>query len=111
MRLNDFTIISSTKETPQLSATVPTENLITSGVNGAAAILALDKKSGGFFAGFTTPIGDDNDDNPYANANLYNVATVNTDTELAVTQSFSAKMISSATTDFIFVLERNERGI
>ena len=111
MRLCNFIMITGTKETSELSTTTPTANLITSGVNGSGAVSRLDKKGGGFFGAFTTAIGDDDDDNPYGNSNLYHVSTVDSQAELAVTQSFSAPMTGSATTDFILVLQKNERGI
>ena len=109
MRLFNFTFVNGTKTTTAMESTSPSRNLITSGVNGADGIAAL-QIGGGFFFSSATVIGDDTDDDPYGNANLYNSSRISNTTELAVTQSFSAAMTGSAQTDFIFLLEKDYRG-
>ena len=109
MRLFNFTFVNSTKTTAAIEDTDPSPNLITSGVNGADGIAAL-RNGGSFFFSSAAVVGDDTDEDPYGNANLYNSSRISNATELAVTQSFSAAMTGSAQTDFIFLLERDHRG-
>jgi hypothetical protein len=105
MRLFNFTISEGRVTVADLTTT---SNLVVSGINGADA-LALDRKTGSFY-GFSTHFGDSSDEDPYGNVRLYNSSVVNTSTELAMSQSFSAPITGSAIVSFVFVTDKNHRG-
>ena len=105
MRLFNFTITEGRATVADLAAA---SNLVVSGINGAG-VTALDRKTSSFY-GFSTHFGDSTDENPYGNARLYNSSVVNTSTELAMSQSFSAPINGSAIVSFVFVTDKNHRG-
>ncbi|HIE84571.1 MAG TPA: hypothetical protein EYQ00_12335 [Dehalococcoidia bacterium] len=109
MRLFNFAIVAGTKEVTALESTLPTRNLVVSGVIGQDN-LDLDKKQNGAFLSFATHFGNDTSESPYGNTKLYNVSRVNTDVETSLSQSFSAEITGSAKADFIFIIETNNRG-
>ena len=100
MRLFNFSIIGGQESVANLSTA---GNLVVSGTGGSE----LDRVRSSLY-GFTShySVGED----PYGNAKLYNGATINTPTELALSQSFSATMTESALVDFILIADKNHRG-
>ena len=110
MRIGNFALIAGSKSTAAIESTLPTSNLIASGVVGSTAISSLDILPGGMFISFATQVGDDTDNDPIGNIRLYNVSHTNTSVELSVTQSFSANITGSAETDFILFVQKKNKG-
>ena len=111
MRLGSFILIGSSesKDLDASAGMTPATNFIASGVNGASAISSLGIQPGSPIRFFTSHQGTSNEVQ-YGNFRMYNSGTVNTATELAVTQSFSTYVTGSIQADFIFLLESKHRG-
>ena len=109
MRLFNYTFVAGSKTISELENTLPSSNLVTSGVVEPGNS-QLDKKAGGAIGMFATPFGNDDTESPYGNSRLYNVGRVNTTLETSLSQSFSAPMTGSAHADFVFIIESNYRG-
>jgi len=101
MRLFNFSIVGGRVTIADLTAAPA--NLITSGTSG----IELDRASDKLYA-FASHYGVG--EGVYGNAKLYNVSTVNTSNELAMSQSFSAPMAGSALVDFVFITDRKSEG-
>jgi len=108
MRLFNFTITSGQRTIADIAATSPTPQLIASGVIGNG-VTDLNRKTSNLYA-FATHEGDSSDEDPYGNARLYNLSVVNTTSELAMSQSFSAPIIGSAIVNFVFITDRKSEG-
>jgi len=108
VRLFNYTFVAGDRTISQIENTLPTANLISSGIVEPGNS-DLDKKIGGGLVMFATPF-DGSDESPYGNSRLYNVGRVNTSIETSLSQSFSAHMTGSVRANFIFVVESNYRG-
>jgi len=108
MRLFNFTITAGKVTIADLTATSPTAYLVASGIVGSG-VTDLNRKTSNLYA-FATHEGDSSDEDPYGNARLYNLSVVNTTSELAMSQSFSAPIIGSAIVNFVFITDRKSEG-
>ena len=107
MRLSNFSILTGPKVTV---SDVAAAGEIASGSRGSE-VTDLDRKSTpGIFTGMMTHYGDDNDENPYGNANFFDGTKVNTETELELSQSLGSPITGSAEASFLFIVEKNFRG-
>ena len=111
MRLRNFSILlgSGKVTVSDLTATEPEQYLIVSGVIGAD-VTNLERGGSNRFWAFESHFGDDSDENPYGNTNVYNTGSVNTSTALELSQSLSAPVTGSAQASFLFIVERDYRG-
>jgi len=110
VRLKNFSILTGPRVTVTDPPNTSGDPWVISSSSVGSEVEGLDRSVSNRFFAFSTHFGDDTDENPYGNINVFNSASVSTSTDLALSQSISATTTGSVKASFLFLVEKNHRG-